>query len=106
MTVEGGDWSYVNLRGADLSGLDLTGVRLVEADLSEADLRGTVLRYCDLTRAVLRNVTLDGADLVGADLSERRAARAGVEGRPGRHDAGAADRRGRRVRSSPAEHAR
>ena len=47
MTVEGGNWSYVTMRGADLSELDLSGVKLVDADLSEAILRKAVLRDCD-----------------------------------------------------------
>ncbi len=66
--IQGGDWSYVALRGQDLSGLDLSGLRLREADLTEADLRGTDLRRAELGYAKLHNAKLRGADLRGANL--------------------------------------
>ena len=74
LRVEGGDWSYVRLRGADLRGVALRGVRLAEADLTEADLSGCDLRGADLSYATLRGAVLDGTDLrgarvVGVDLS-------------------------------------
>jgi fluoroquinolone resistance protein len=68
LRVEGGDWSYVSLRGQDLSGLDLSGVRLHGADLSIADLRGTVLRRCDLGYARFEEAVTAGLDLREADL--------------------------------------
>lgn len=68
LTVERGDWSYVVLRGQDLSGLDLAGLVLAEADLTEADLGSVVLRDADLSRASLDRVTLRDADLRGARL--------------------------------------
>lgn len=68
LRVEGGDWSYVSLRGQDLSGLDLSGVRLHGADLSIADLRGTGLRRCDLGHARFEEAVTAGLDLRGADL--------------------------------------
>ncbi|MGH3342466.1 MAG: pentapeptide repeat-containing protein [Carbonactinosporaceae bacterium] len=68
LTVAGGDWSYVGLRGQDLSGLDLSGVRLREADVSEADLGRAVLCRADLSHARLHRTRLAGADLRGADV--------------------------------------
>ncbi|MGH8837195.1 MAG: pentapeptide repeat-containing protein [Actinomycetes bacterium] len=68
LRVEGGDWSYVSLRGQDLSGLDLTGVRLHGADLSMADLRGTGLRRCDLGYARFDEAVTAGLDLREADV--------------------------------------
>ena len=68
LTVEGGDWSYVSLRGADLRGVSLAGVRLTEADLTDADLTGGSLAGADLYRARLRGARLGGADLRGAEL--------------------------------------
>ena len=68
LRVEGGDWSYVTLRGQDLSGLNLSGVRLREADLSMADLSGTVLRGCDLGHARFDEATTAGVDLRDADV--------------------------------------
>ena len=44
LTVIGGAWASVMLRGASLAGVDLTGVDLREADLSLADLTGAVAR--------------------------------------------------------------
>ena len=68
LVVDGGDWSYVSLRGADLRGVALRGLRLVEADLSAADLSGCDLSGSELSRAQLRGVRLSGADLRGAVL--------------------------------------
>lgn len=69
LTVDGGDWSYVSLRGQDLRTIALPGVRLMEADLSESDLRDADLSGCDLRHARLHGVRLAGADLRGADLT-------------------------------------
>ena len=68
LTVEGGDWSYVALRGQSLAGVGLAGVRLREADLTGADLTGADLTRADLAHARLDGVRLRGADLRGADL--------------------------------------
>ncbi len=78
--VDGGDWSYVRLRGADLRGVSLRGVRLVEADLTDADLSGCDLRECDLSYATLRGATLAGADLRGARLDGVDVARLNLDG--------------------------
>lgn len=82
---------YLDLRGIDLSHLNLrgpwkvqgeerfrTGVALERVDLSHADLswallpravlRGSILRYADLNHAELIYADLSGADLSGADL--------------------------------------
>ncbi len=77
LRVEGGDWSYVRLRGADLRGVSLRGVRLAEADLTDADLTDVDLRGADLSHATLRGAVLQGADLrgaavVGVDLAALR----------------------------------
>lgn len=69
LTVDGGDWSYVSMRGQDLAGLDLTGVRLTEADLSVADLRGTILRGCDLSLAHFDGAKTAGMDVRDAELA-------------------------------------
>jgi uncharacterized protein YjbI with pentapeptide repeats len=69
LTVEGGDWSYVRLRGADLRGVSLRGVRLAEADLTDADLSECDLREADLSHATLRAARLAGADLRGATVT-------------------------------------
>ncbi|MCS1351978.1 pentapeptide repeat-containing protein [Mechercharimyces sp. CAU 1602] len=66
MTVIRGDWSFTNLRHANLARQSLQGVRLVEADLYEADLCNADLRNADMRRAILDKVKLQGADLRGA----------------------------------------
>ncbi len=68
LTVSGGQWRAVTMRGANLSRLDLSGVLLVEADLADANLTGSTLVGCDLSRAVLREADLRDADLRGATL--------------------------------------
>jgi len=66
MTSDECDWSYVSLRGADLTGVDLSDQRLAEADLTDADLTGADLRRADLRHARLQAAKLRGADLRGA----------------------------------------
>ena len=69
MTVTGGDWSFVALRGADLTKVRFTDVRLREADLTGARCTGAVLRGLDLSAAELSGADLSDADLRGSDLS-------------------------------------
>ena len=69
LVVDGGDWSYVRLRQADLRGVSFRGVRLAEADLTDADLTEADLREADLSYATLRGATLTGADLRGANVA-------------------------------------
>lgn len=65
----------VDLRHAEIQGVNLTGVYLNEADLSEASLYGVTLtgaslREADLTRAHFQHTILQGVDLTEADLYE------------------------------------
>lgn len=81
VTIEAKGREWINLSGADLSGLDFTSPGLtlrdvgdVRFDLSGAYLKGAFLSDAELGRAVLERAViseakLDGADLVGADLS-------------------------------------
>jgi uncharacterized protein YjbI with pentapeptide repeats len=57
-------FSYVDLRGADLSGALLMGTNFLEADLSEARLT-----RADLAGAILKEANLFSADLSGASLN-------------------------------------
>lgn len=59
-----------NLRGADLSGMNLERVDLSESDLSGANLHGTSLKEAKLDKAVLRNADLSEANLYQAVLKE------------------------------------
>jgi uncharacterized protein YjbI with pentapeptide repeats len=68
-TVEGGDWSFVGLGGADLRGVRVTGTRMREADLSRARLERAELRDVDLSGASLQHANLAECDLRGSDLS-------------------------------------
>lgn len=77
--LKGADLTWVDLRDADLRGADLTGARLQWADLRDADLRGARLDRADLGNASLRyanlsdtsfeRANLQGANLMGANLS-------------------------------------
>jgi uncharacterized protein YjbI with pentapeptide repeats len=70
MTVEGGDWSFVGLAGADLRRARLTDVRMREVDLAGADLGQAVLTNCDLAGATWSRADLTGCDLRGSDISD------------------------------------
>jgi fluoroquinolone resistance protein len=69
MKVEGGDWSFVGLPGADLRSATFTGVRMREADLTGARCEGAKLRDLDLSGAWLHSAKLTNCDLRGSDLS-------------------------------------
>jgi uncharacterized protein YjbI with pentapeptide repeats len=69
MQVDGGDWSFVGLPGADLRSAQFEGVRMREADLTGVNLVGSRLRKTDLRAALLHNAKLDRCDLRGSDLS-------------------------------------
>jgi len=74
ITVQGGDWSYANLRHLDLDKFDARGVKFESADfygavLTSADLRDCDLRRANLDQAKLEGVDFRGAQLIGVDLS-------------------------------------
>ncbi len=72
--LRGADLSYVNLYGADLREADLADANLSGADLSEADLKSADLRFADLQCADLRFANLQGTKLSHVNLKhiERR----------------------------------
>lgn len=59
----------LNLRKADLAGIDLSGSRLMQADFTEANLKGANLSGCELTRASFHFANLESANLDKARLS-------------------------------------
>lgn len=65
---ETGECPGCDLRGAELSGLNLDGAVLSGADLRNAELSGTTLRGASLNGADLRGVPLHDVNIVGADL--------------------------------------
>jgi uncharacterized protein YjbI with pentapeptide repeats len=69
LRVEGGDWSFVGLAGADLRRVSFTGVRMREADLSEVRGEGMTMRGADLSGAQFAKASFDKADLRGSDLT-------------------------------------
>jgi uncharacterized protein YjbI with pentapeptide repeats len=71
------NFSFADLRGADLQGKDLRGVQLKGADLRDANLRGADLVGADVSFADLWGARLDSARLAGANL--KRAALAWAE---------------------------
>lgn len=58
-----------DLRGKDLSHVNMTGASLRGADLSDANLAGSILISADLSRACLYRANLEGAVCDSADLS-------------------------------------
>jgi len=66
--VEGGNWGFVSLPGADLASTVWRGVRLTEADLDRVRAVGAVLRDLDLTGASMAGIDLRDADLRGSAL--------------------------------------
>jgi fluoroquinolone resistance protein len=79
-TIEGGDWSFVGLPGADLGGATVRGVRMREVDLTGARLAGGVFRDVDASGAWWHRADLTGADLRGTDLSSLEPATAQLRG--------------------------
>ena len=68
LVVDGGNWGFVGLPGADLRSARFTGTRLREADLTGARCQGGSLRDCDLSGAWLHRADLSRCDLRGSDL--------------------------------------
>jgi uncharacterized protein YjbI with pentapeptide repeats len=68
--LRGADLRGVNLMGADLRGADLSQANLTEATLREVDLKKATLRGADLSQANLNGATLRWADLREANLTE------------------------------------
>jgi uncharacterized protein YjbI with pentapeptide repeats len=66
--IAGSGGKCANLSKADLSGADFSWANLREADLSGANLSGADLRGADLSWANLREADLSGANLNRADL--------------------------------------
>ena len=92
--VEGGNWSFVGLPGADLHSATFTGVRLREADLTGVRAAGGTLRDCDLAGAWLHLADLSGCDLRGSDLAGIDPATVNARPRDHHAAAGRRDRRG------------
>lgn len=69
LKVEGGDWSFTGLPGADLRRASFRGVRLREADLTGARCAGVVLRDVDLSGAWTHKADFTGCDLRGSEIS-------------------------------------
>lgn len=69
LAVEGGNWSFAGLPGADLRTARFRGVQMREADLTGARLQGAVLRDVELGGASLHRADLSKCDLRGSDLS-------------------------------------
>jgi uncharacterized protein YjbI with pentapeptide repeats len=70
LVVDGGDWSFVGLAGADLRRARIDGVRMREADLSGAKLERAVLTNCDLAGAMWSRADLRNCDLRGSDIGD------------------------------------
>jgi hypothetical protein len=60
----------IDLRAADLQGVDLVQANLANVDLSEAQLSGANLTQADLAKSLLVSTNLSGANLTRAILNE------------------------------------
>jgi uncharacterized protein YjbI with pentapeptide repeats len=69
-----------NLRGQDLSHMDLRDALLMYADLSHANLSGSDLRGANLFQADLSHANLTQAHLDGAELTKANLSRANLTG--------------------------
>lgn len=69
LKVDGGDWSFVGLPGANLGSATFSDVRMREADLTGVRAVNGTLRGLDLSGAWLSKGDLTGCDLRGSDLS-------------------------------------
>jgi uncharacterized protein YjbI with pentapeptide repeats/SAM-dependent methyltransferase len=70
--LRGVELSHVDLRMANLRAADLSGATLDHVDLAGADLSGGVLRRCRIEFSDLSHAVLAGADLMGATLRDCR----------------------------------
>ncbi len=65
---ENSDWSYAQMRGAEMRSCEFRGCSWHEADLQQAELSGCVFGQCDLRRAEWNGARLENADLRGSDV--------------------------------------
>jgi hypothetical protein len=63
------DGVRLNLRGVDLSRVNLSGANLTRADLSGADLSGANMIRADLSGANMTRANLSGADMRWANMA-------------------------------------
>ena len=76
----------IDLRGADLSSMDLSGYDFFQADLRGVNLSNAKLCGADFQYADLRNANLDGADLSNARFYKTNLSEAIINDSP--HGAG------------------
>ena len=69
LKVEGGEWSFVGLAGANLGSACFRDVRMREADLTGVRATNGTLTGVDLSGASWTKADLTGCDLRGSDLS-------------------------------------
>lgn len=68
-TVEGGNWSFVGLPGADLRNAVFKDVLMREADLTGARCDGSSMTKVDFSGAWLHRANFSRCDLRGSDIS-------------------------------------
>lgn len=67
--IESGNWSYCNLRYADLSHVNFREANLRDVDVSHANLLEGCFQGADMSQAILTRANIKGADFRGADLT-------------------------------------
>lgn len=79
MTIDGGDWSYTELReirfdrkqlrGIDFTGADLTGARFFKCRVENCTFREAVTDRLSFCQSDIRDSTFEEVDLLSLDLS-------------------------------------
>ena len=72
-------FTRINLRGADLTGMNLASINLEEADLSDAKLADANLEQARLVNADFSAANLEGTRLTGTDLTHACFRRANLD---------------------------
>ena len=80
LEVDGGDWSFTGLPGADLRRSVFRDVRMREADLTGARFDDAQVLRCDLSGAWVHRASFARCDLRGSDLSAFDPETAGLKG--------------------------
>ena len=69
LTIEGGNWSFVDLGKAQLESVTVNGAKFREADFTGAHCVGASFIECDLSAADLTGADFTSARLVGSDMN-------------------------------------
>lgn len=69
MCLEGGDWSYTNLRYQVFDKQKLTGIHFFGADLTGCRFQKCAMQGCTFSECTMHETSLEGSDIRGASLA-------------------------------------